>query len=79
MSKKQKIIIWTVSILLCMILGYCTAVFSNISFISKYRTIWIETAMSTMRHQWLAKALIPGDIVQKVIDNINQAKAEQVL
>ena len=25
---------------------YCTAVFSNIPFIAKYRTIWIETAIS---------------------------------
>ena len=42
---------------------YCTAVFSNIPFISKYRTIWIETAMQTMRHQWLATRLIPPAVV----------------
>ena len=35
MSKKQKIVIWIVSILLFMVLGYCTAVFSNIPFIKK--------------------------------------------
>ncbi len=35
MSKKQKIIIWIVSILLFLVMGYCTAVFSNIPFIKK--------------------------------------------
>ena len=35
MSKKQKIVIWIVSVLLFMVMGYCTAVFSNIPFIKK--------------------------------------------
>ena len=72
-----------VSILLALILfielAYCLVIFTDlIPPIAKLRSIYIETAMSTMRHQWLAKALIPGDIVQEVIDNINQSKADQV-
>ena len=35
MSKKQKVVIWIVSVLMFMVLGYCTAVFSNIPFIKK--------------------------------------------
>ena len=66
MSKKQKIIIWIVSILMFMILGYCTAVFSNIPFIKKWRDIYIETAMTTGKHQWLATAFIPGYIIDDV-------------
>ena len=32
---------------------YLTAVFSNIPFIAKWRTIYILTAMTTNNHQWL--------------------------
>lgn len=67
MSKKQKTIIWTVSILLFLVLGYCTAVFSNIPFIKKWRGIYIETAMTTGKHQWLATAFIPGYIIDDVM------------
>ncbi len=76
MSKKQKITIWIVSILLFMVMGYCTAVFSNIPFIKKWREIYIETAMTTGKHQWLATAFIPGYIVDDVME---QAKKEQAL
>lgn len=67
MSKKQKIAIWIVSILMFFVLGYCTAVFSNIPFIKKWRGIYIETAMSTGNHQWLATAFIPGYIIEDVM------------
>lgn len=67
MSKKQKIVIWIVSILLFMVFGYCTAVFSNIPFIKKWRGLYIETAMSTGKHQWLATAFIPGYIIDDVM------------
>ncbi len=76
MSKKQKIIIWTVSILMFMALTYCTAVFSNIPFIKKWREIYIETAMTTGKHQWLATAFIPGYIIDDVME---RAKAEQAV
>ena len=67
MSKKQKIIIWIVAILMFLVLGYCTAVFSNIPFIKKWRGIYIETAMTTGKHQWLATAFIPGYIIDDVM------------
>lgn len=67
------------AVLLFIELAYCLVIFTDlIPPIARLRSIYIETAMSTMRHQWLAKALIPGDIVQAVVDGINQAKAEQV-
>ena len=76
MSKKQKVTIWIVSVLLFVVLGYCTAVFSNIPFIKKWRGIYIETAMTTGKHQWLATAFIPRDIIDDVI---NQALEEQAI
>ncbi len=57
---------------------YCTAAFSNIPFISKYRTIWIETAMSTMRHQWLATAFFPPAVVKSVTDQVAAAQESQI-
>ena len=41
---------------------YCVAVFSNIPFVKKWREIYIQTAMSTMRHQWLATYFIPHSV-----------------
>lgn len=67
MSKKQKVIIWIISVLLFIVFGYCTAVFSNIPFIKKWRGIYIETAMTTGKHQWLATAFIPGYIIDDVM------------
>lgn len=59
-------------------LAYCLVIFTDlIPPIARLRSMYIETAMSTMRHQWLAKALIPGDVVQDVIDRINQAQLNQ--
>ncbi|MCD8067204.1 MAG: phosphodiester glycosidase family protein [Oscillospiraceae bacterium] len=44
------------------------AVYSDIGFIAKWRTIYIETAMSTMNHQWLATAFIPQSVIDEVMD-----------
>ena len=77
MSRKQKIIIWIVSILLFLTLGYCTAVFSNIPFIKKWRGLYIETAMTTGKHQWLATAFIPGYIIDDVMRPALEEQAKQ--
>ena len=77
MSKKRKIIIWTTSVLTALVLLYCTAVFSNIPFIKKWRDIYIETAMTTGRHQWLATAFIPGYIIDDVMLNAMENQAMQ--
>lgn len=77
MSKKQKVIIWIVSVLLFVVLGYCTAVFSNIPFIKKWREIYIETAMTTGKHQWLATAFIPGYIIDDVMEQAEKGQALQ--
>ena len=50
-----------------LILLYCIAVFSNIPFVAQWRTVYIETAMSTMNHRWLATAFIPGGVIDEVM------------
>ena len=46
---------------------YLTAVFSNIPFIAKWRTIYIMTAMTTNSHQWLATMFIPHSVIEKAM------------
>lgn len=46
---------------------YCVLVFSNIPLIEKWRTIYIETAMGTMNHQWLATRFLPQTVIDDVM------------
>ena len=69
----------TVEILLVLIILYITAVYSKIPFIEKWRTIYIETAISTMTHQWLATYFIPPDVVAEVIKNTAEQQEENLV
>lgn len=58
-------------VLCCLLLVeilYFTAIYSSNGFITKWRNIYITTAMDTMTHQWLATSLIPNDVIQEVMD-----------
>lgn len=57
---------------------YFICVYSNIPFIARYRTIYIQTAMSTMRHQWLATTFIPSSVINGVMDGVAEARAAQI-
>lgn len=52
--------------------GYVTIVFGNIPFVTKWRNIWIETAMTTDQHKWLATSFFPDwlidDVMSKQVD-----------
>ena len=60
----------------CMIL-YLFFVFSNIAFIKKWRTIYIETAMTTNTHQWLATWFIPNYIIADVMLKYDEGREAQ--
>lgn len=68
-----------VEVLMVLLLLYIIAVYSNLPFISKWRTIYIETAMSTMTHQWLATAFIPSDVVNKVVTDMQTQQEENLV
>ncbi len=68
----------TLVVLLVLEILYCIAIFSNIPFIARLRNMYIETAMSTMSHQWLATAFIPHDIVDEVVSRTTNAREEQM-
>ena len=57
--KKRHILRGTAITLAGLAVLYCVLVFSHIPFIEKWRTIYIETAMGTMNHQWLATLFLP--------------------
>ena len=46
---------------------YGIAIYGNIPFVRKWRDIYIETAMGTMTHQWLATAFIDDEIIEEVM------------
>lgn len=46
---------------------YPVLLYTDNAFVSKWRTLYIETAMSTMTHQWLATAIIPQSIIDEVM------------
>ncbi|WP_249299558.1 phosphodiester glycosidase family protein [Feifania hominis] len=56
---------------------YCIAVFSDIPFIKKWRTIYIETAMSTLSHHWLATAFIPRSVIEEAMAGLENTEQLQ--
>ncbi len=49
------------------VVGYVTVVFGNIPFVVKWRNIWIETAMTTDQHKWLATWFFPDSLIEEVM------------
>lgn len=70
-----------IGVLVFLLLGgtvlYPYLLYSKNPFISKWRTIYIETAMTTMSHKWLATAFIPKPIIDAVLQNSAAAEEEQ--
>lgn len=73
-NKSRNIIKFIAVFLLTFVLMYLTAVYSNIPFIAKYRNLYIETAMSTMSHQWLATKFIPESVIKEAIEGRNSTE-----
>ena len=65
-KKPLKVLAIVLTVVLCLEGLYFLCIYSNIPFIKKYRTIYINTAMNTMRHQWLATYFIPAEIIDQV-------------
>lgn len=46
---------------------YLLVVYSNIPVLVKARTMYIQTAMATLSHKWLATALLPSEMIDDVM------------
>lgn len=71
--KGKKVILYIFIGLIVFVVGFYSLVtFTNIPILSDMRNIWIETAMTTADHQWLATKFFP----QSVIDEVMSKKVE---
>lgn len=73
---KRRLIGWSITIVVLIVM-YLTVAYSNIPIIKKYRTLYIETAMSTNSHQWLATCFFPKSVVDEVVKNKEEAMRKQ--
>jgi exopolysaccharide biosynthesis protein len=64
-----KFLVTSIVLTLIGVFFYNWFVYSNIPLIVYWRTIWIETAMTTGSHKWLATSFIPADIIDGVMNN----------
>ncbi|MEA4920472.1 MAG: phosphodiester glycosidase family protein [Clostridiaceae bacterium] len=76
LSKKKRLQKLICSVLLLVGL-YSLVVFSDIPFIKKWRDIYIETAMGTMTHQWLATSFIPNFVIEKTMSERTDMEQNQ--
>lgn len=49
---------------------YLLFTFSGVPFFVKWRTLYIETAMGTMSHQWLATAFLPDSVIREAMKDV---------
>ncbi len=59
----------TVAFLFGLTTVYPFLLYTDNRFVTKWRNIYIETAMSTMSHQWLATSFIPQEIIDEVVSS----------
>ena len=76
--KKLKTIALLLAVFLLLECAYCVAVFTDwVPPLRDLRDQYIETALGTMDHKWLATALIPGDIVRQVWEGLENSRLSQ--
>ena len=76
--RKLKCLALVLAVLLLLECTYCVAVFTDwVPPLSDLRDQFIETALGTMNHKWLATALIPGDVVLAVKEEMDAARDSQ--
>jgi len=67
-------------VLLAMVICYSFLAYTKIPLISKWRYIYIDTAMATMHHQWLATAIMPvSEINTVLLENARLAEHQSEL
>lgn len=64
MGKKILFVPITMSVIA---ITYVLAVFTEMPLLGDARTLWIETAMTTGEHQWLATRFFPKTVIDKVM------------
>ncbi len=66
------------ALLLAVLLGlYAFVLWAPVPFVERMRNMYIETALSTMSHQWLATAFFPKSLVEDVRQQMQDAQNSQ--
>ncbi len=74
--RKRRLIGWSIT-LATLVALYFFCVYTNIPFIANLRSLYIETAMTTMEHQWLATYFIPMPVIQETMEKLDQLEQQQ--
>ena len=84
--RNRKIIVGICKVLLIAVIttvillaSYFWLCFTDNGFVSKYRTLYVETALGTMTHQWLATSLLPYDVVAPVKEATTEQFEENIV
>lgn len=67
MRKSQRIVLWALCMAFSIGALYCVTAFTNCPGLSTLRNIWIETAMTTGEHQWLATKFFPKSVIDEIM------------
>lgn len=79
-NRKKHWLVWKIIfgiVLPVLLISDLVIVYSDIPFIAKWRTIYIETAMTTNSHQWLATLFFPDSVIDEVMARRKQSYKEQ--
>ncbi|MBR2742956.1 MAG: phosphodiester glycosidase family protein [Clostridia bacterium] len=77
--ERQRRHVFRNTIITLLILGcvYSFLVYTDMPFIAKWRTIYIETAMTTFTHKWLATAFIPKQVIAETMGYAAEVESKQ--
>ena len=77
--KRLKGLVAVLTVILALQCGYLVTVFTDwIPPLSRLRDSFIQTAMSTMNHQWLATAFLPGDVIETAMEKLETVRDGQM-
>lgn len=74
MKRWVKALIALTCVVAIIVSGYLVMIFGNIPFVTKWRNIWIETAMTTDQHKWLATSFFPEWLIDEVMSKQSDVK-----
>ncbi len=76
-KKRGKAFVVLACVLAILVGLYFFVVYTQIPFIKNLRDAYIETAMQTMSHQWLAELFFPDDVIAEVMNKVNAEQDAQ--
>lgn len=77
-NRRLRKVLVTFACIIALLLGmYTFVVYTNIPAIKNLREAYIETAMLTLNHHWLAEFFFPQDMIDEVMSRVVDAEESQ--